>query len=81
VYNVDKTGALIGTAAKSNVVTSTNVKVRAAVVHPDGRERVTVIKCVSTSSWCLPLFRILSGKIYNAILYKDLLVFSSDIFC
>ena len=67
VYNFDETGFMIEIAARSNFITNTDRIGRAAVLQPFNQEGVTVIKCVSASSCCLPLFVILSGKLHGAI--------------
>lgn len=62
LYGFDETRSVIGIAARSNVVANTDRIGRATIVQPCNRERVTVIKCVNASSWCLPLFVIYSSK-------------------
>jgi hypothetical protein len=71
-YNFDETGFMMGVASTSKVVTSSDTIGRATLVQPGDREWVTVIECISASSWCLPPFVILKGKLHQASWYKDL---------
>ena len=64
IYNFDKTGFMIGVAATSKVVTSSDTTGRAITVQPGNRDWVTAIKCINASGWCLPLFVILSRKLH-----------------
>jgi hypothetical protein len=66
VYNFDETGFMMGVAATSKVVTSSDTVGRATVVQPGNRDWVTAIECINASGWCLLLFVILSGKLYQA---------------
>jgi hypothetical protein len=63
-YNFDETGFMTGVAATSKVVTSSDTVGRATVVQPGNREWVTTVECCNASGWCLPLFVILSDKLY-----------------
>jgi hypothetical protein len=72
VYNFDETGFMMGVAATSKVVTSSDTIGRATVVQPGNREWVTTIECINASGWRLPPFVILSGKLHQASWYKDL---------
>jgi hypothetical protein len=72
VYNFDETGFMMGVAATSKVVTSSDTVGRATVVQPGNREWVTTIECINASGWCLPPFVILSGKLHQASWYQDL---------
>jgi hypothetical protein len=60
-YNFNKTSFIIGVAATSKVVTSSNTVGWAATVQPGNRDWVTTIECINASGWCPP-FVILSGK-------------------
>jgi hypothetical protein len=71
-YNFDETGFMMGVAATSKVVTSSDTVGRAVVVQPGNREWVTSIECINASGWCLPPFVILSGKLHQAGWYQDL---------
>jgi hypothetical protein len=62
IYNFDETGFMMGVAATSKVVTSSERVGRAIVVQPGNREWVTVIECVNALGWSLPAFVILAGK-------------------
>jgi hypothetical protein len=55
---------MMGVAATSKVVTSSDTVDRAVVVQPGNREWVTSIECINASGWCLPPFVILSGKLH-----------------
>jgi hypothetical protein len=72
VYNFDETGFMMGVAATSKVVTSSDTIGRAAVVQPGNRDWVTTIESINASGWCLPPFVILSGKLHQASCYCDL---------
>jgi hypothetical protein len=71
-YNFDETGFIIGVAATSKVVTSSNTVGRAVTVQPGDRKWVTTIKGVSASGWAIPPFIILSGKLHQASWYQGL---------
>ena len=71
-YNFDETGFMMGVAATSKVVTSSDTIGQATVVQPGNRDWVTTIECINASSWCLPPFVILSGKMHQASWYRDL---------
>jgi hypothetical protein len=72
VYNFDETGFMMGVAATSKVVTSSDTVGRATVIQPGNREWVTTIECINASGWCLPPFVILAGKLHQASWYQDL---------
>jgi hypothetical protein len=72
VYNFDETGFMMGVAATSKVVTSSDTVGRAVVVQPGNRDWVTTIESINASGWCLPPFVILSGKLHQASWYRDL---------
>ena len=72
VYNFDETGFMMGVAATSKVVTSSDTVGRATVVQPGNRDWVTAIECINASGWCLPPFVILSGKLHQASWYQHL---------
>jgi hypothetical protein len=74
VYNFDETGLMMGVAATSKVVTSSDTVGRAVVVQPGNRDWVTTIECINASSWCIPPFVILSGKLHQASWYQHLLL-------
>jgi hypothetical protein len=63
---------MIGVAATSKVVTSSNTVSRAVVVQPGNRDWVTTIESINAFGWCLPPFVILSGKLHQASWYRDL---------
>ncbi|RYN17045.1 hypothetical protein AA0119_g11468 [Alternaria tenuissima] len=69
VYNFDETGFMMGVAATSKVVTSSDTVGRAVTVQPGNRDWVTTIECINASGWCLPPFVILSGKQHQASWY------------
>jgi hypothetical protein len=71
-YNFDETGFMMGVAATSKVVTSSNTVGRAATVQPGNRDWVTTIECINASGWCLPPFVILSGKQHQASWYHHI---------
>jgi len=71
-YNFDETGFMMGVAATSKVVTSSDTVGRATAVQPGNREWVTAIECINASGWCLPPFVILSGKQHQASWYHHL---------
>ena len=72
VYNFDETGFMMGVAATSKVVTSSDTIGRATTVQPGNREWVTAIECINASGWCLPPFVILAAKLHQASWYQDL---------
>jgi hypothetical protein len=55
---------MIGVAATSKVVTSSDTVGRAIAIQPGNREWVTVIEAINALGWALPPFVILSGKLY-----------------
>jgi hypothetical protein len=63
-YNFNETGFMIGVAATSKVVISSDTVGRATVVQPGNCEWVTTIECINASGWCLPPFIILSSKLH-----------------
>ncbi|KAH8623156.1 hypothetical protein IG631_22313 [Alternaria alternata] len=71
-YNFDETGFMMGVAATSKVVTSSDTVGRAATVQPGNRDWVTTIECINASGWCLPPFVILSGKQHQASWYHNI---------
>ena len=71
-YNFDETGFMMGVAATSKVVTSSDTVGRAATVQPGNRDWVTTIECINASGWCLPPFVILSGKQHQASWYHHI---------
>ncbi|EFQ94160.1 hypothetical protein PTT_08258 [Pyrenophora teres f. teres 0-1] len=71
-YNFDETGFMMGVAATSKVVTSSDTVGRAATVQPGNRDWVTTIECINASGWCLPPLVILSGKQHQASWYHHL---------
>jgi hypothetical protein len=72
IFNFDKTGFMIGVAATSKVVISSDTIGRATVVQLGNREWVITIECINASGWSIPLFVILSGKLHQASWYQDL---------
>jgi hypothetical protein len=72
LYNFDKTGFIIGVAATSKVVTSSDTIGQATVVQPGNRDWATTIECINASGWSIPPFVILSGKLHQASWYRDL---------
>jgi hypothetical protein len=62
VYNFDETGFMMGVAATSKVVTSSDTTGRAVTVQPGDRDWVTTVECINASGWCLPPLVILSGS-------------------
>ena len=72
VYNFDETGFIMGVAATSKVVTSSDTVGRAVTVQPGNRDWVTTIECINASGWCLPPVVILSGKLHQATWYQHL---------
>ncbi|EMD58420.1 hypothetical protein COCSADRAFT_350827 [Bipolaris sorokiniana ND90Pr] len=62
----------MGVASTSKVVISSDRVGRVAVVQPGNREWVAAIKCINTSSWCLPPLVILSGKVHKNSWYNGL---------
>lgn len=71
-YNFDETGFMMGVAAASNVVTSSDTIGRAVVVQPGNRKWVTVIEGVNASGWAIPPFVILAGKLHQSGWYQRL---------
>jgi hypothetical protein len=65
-YNFDETGFMMGVAATSKVVTSSDTVGRAVTIQPGNRDWVTTIECINASGRCLPPFVILSGKLHQA---------------
>jgi hypothetical protein len=72
IYNFDETGFMMGVAATSKVVTSSDTVGRATVVQPGNREWVTSTECINASGWCLPPFVILYGKQHQASWYHHI---------
>jgi hypothetical protein len=73
LYNFDETGFMMGVAATSKVVTSSDTVGRAVVVQPGNRDWVTTIEGINVSGWAIPPFVILSGKLHQGSRYRDLL--------
>jgi hypothetical protein len=71
-YNFDETGFMMGVAATSKVVTSSDTIGQATAVQPGNRDWVTTIETINASGWSLPPFVILSGKMHQASWYRDL---------
>jgi hypothetical protein len=71
-YNFDETGFMMGIAATSKVVTSSETIGRAATIQPGDREWVTTIECINASGWSIPPFVILLGKLHQASWYQGL---------
>ena len=71
-YNFDETGFMMGVAATSKVVTSSDTIGRAITIQPGDREWVTTIEGVNASGWAIPPFIILSGKLHQASWYQGL---------
>jgi len=65
-YNFDETGFMIGVAATSKVVTSSDTVGRAIAIQPGNREWVTVIEAINALGWLLPPFIILAGKVHQS---------------
>lgn len=63
-YNFDETGFMMGVAATSKVVTSSDTIGQAVVIQPGNREWTIVIKGVNAIGWAIPPFIILAGKLY-----------------
>ena len=63
---------MMGVAGTSRVVTCANTVGRAVAIQPGNRDWVTTIECINASSWCLPPFVILPGKLHQASWYRDL---------
>jgi hypothetical protein len=63
---------MMGVAATSKVVTSSDTIGRTTVVQPGNRDWVTTIECINASGWSFPPFIILSGKLHQASWYRDL---------
>jgi hypothetical protein len=72
IYNFDETGFMMGIAATSKVVTSSEAVGRAVTIQPGDREWVTVIECINASGWSIPPFVILQGKLHQASWYQGL---------
>ncbi|KNG46897.1 plasma membrane calcium-transporting atpase 2 [Stemphylium lycopersici] len=71
IYNFDETDFMMGVAATSKMVTSSDTVGRATVVQP-GNQWVIAIERINASGWCLPPFVILSGKLHQASWYQHL---------
>ena len=72
IYNFDETGFMMGVAATSKIVTSSNTIGRAMTVQPGNRDWVTTIEGINMSGWSIPPFVILAGKVHQASWYHDL---------
>ena len=49
IFNFDETGFMMGVAATSKVVTSSDTIGRAVTVQPGNRDWVTTIECINAS--------------------------------
>jgi hypothetical protein len=63
---------MMGVAATSKVVTSSDTIGRAIAIQPGNREWVTAIEAVNATGWALPPFLILAGKMHQAAWYQSL---------
>ena len=72
IYNFDETGFMMGVAATSKVVTSSDTIGRAILVQPGNREWVTTIEGINAAGWAIPPFVILAGKLHQASWYQGL---------
>jgi hypothetical protein len=63
---------MMGIAATSKVVTSSEAVGRAVTIQPGDREWVTTIECINASGWSIPPFVILQGKLHQASWYQGL---------
>jgi hypothetical protein len=63
---------MMGVAATSKVVTSSDTIGRAIVVQPGNRDWVTAIEAINASGWPIPPFIILAGKLHQASWYRSL---------
>jgi hypothetical protein len=72
LYNFDETGFMMGVAATSKVVTSSDTIGQATVVQPGNRDWAMTIECINASGWSIPPFVILSGKLHQASWYRNL---------
>jgi hypothetical protein len=72
IYNFDETAFIMGVAATSKVVTSSDTIDRRATIQPDNGEWVTAIECISASGWSIPPFIIFPGKVHQDIWYQGL---------
>jgi hypothetical protein len=60
---------MMGVAATSKVVTSSDTVGRAIDIQLGNREWVTVIEAINAAGWVLPPFVILAGKLHQAAWY------------
>jgi hypothetical protein len=74
MYNFDETGFMMGVAATSKVITSSDTVGRAINVQLGNRDWLTSIEAVNASSWPIPPFLILSGKRHQASWYRSFLL-------
>jgi hypothetical protein len=72
IYNFDETGFMMGIAATSKVVTSSETVSRAVAIQPGNREWVTTIEGINAAGWSIPPFVILLGKLHQASWYQGL---------
>jgi hypothetical protein len=70
IYNFDETGFMMGIAATSKVVTSSDAVGRAVTIQPGDREWVTTIECINASGWSIPPIVILQGKLHQSSWYQ-----------
>lgn len=63
---------MIGVAATSKVVTSSDRVGRAVTIQPGNRDWVTTIEGINAFGWTIPPFIILSGKLHQASWYYGL---------
>ena len=61
-YNFDETGFMMGVICSSMVVTGANREGRRKILQPGNQEWATVIKCISSNSFIIPLYLILQSK-------------------
>ena len=71
-YNFNETGFIMGVAATSKVVISSDTVGRAVLIQPGNREWVTVIEGVNAAGWAIPPFIILAGKVHQSGWYRAL---------
>ena len=62
----------MGITVTLKVVTSSNTIGRAVNIQPGNRDQVIAIKGINASSWSIPPFIILSGKLHQVSQYRDL---------
>lgn len=72
VYNFDETGFQMGVIGTARVVTRSERAGKAITIQPGNRDWVTVIETVNATGWALPPMIIFSGKMHQALWYKEL---------